>query len=32
MLTTQVTLTDQQTQALRSIAERAGKTVPTCPI
>ncbi|CAG0935412.1 hypothetical protein TFLX_04250 [Thermoflexales bacterium] len=26
MLTTQVTLTDQQTQALRSIAQRAGKT------
>jgi hypothetical protein len=26
MLTTQVTLTDQQTQALRSIAERTGKT------
>ena len=26
MLTTQVTLTDQQTQALRSIAQRTGKT------
>lgn len=26
MLTTQVALTDQQTQALRSIAQRAGKT------
>jgi hypothetical protein len=26
MLTTQVTLTDRQTQALRSIAQRTGKT------
>ena len=26
MLTTQVTLTDQQTQALRAIAQRTGKT------
>ena len=26
MLTTQVTLTDQQTQALRSIAQRTGKS------